>query len=422
MKILIFGLGYVGTVSGTLLSKLGNEVVIVELNAEKVAIFNSGKSPIYEPQLNEIISQQVNFGALRATSQPVRDLSETDVILISVGTPTNQANNQVDLTALNSVVDSIAKNIAKRTSPILIAVCSTVPPGTTENVVRKLLVESGVSQNNFVLGFIPEFLREGSAVLDFLEPSRFIIGANSIEEAGKFLKLRPDLSDRTYLISTQDAEMLKIVENGFHALKISFANEVGRLSRRIGADGNKVMELLTLDTRQNISKAYLRPGFAYGGSCLPKDLRSFQQLGLNHGVKLPLVDAIAVSNTNQIYESIDRIRNSKFQKIGILGLAFKADTDDIRESPSLAIIECLALEGHEIIVHDFGVNPLNLTGANLKRWQIFERIGVKFSNDLNFVISISELIVVTQHNKKYFQDKSVLEFRHVIDLTQNLSR
>ena len=420
MNIVVFGLGYVGTVSGTLMAKIGHAVTIVEINSTKVDRFNRGISPIHEPHLEEEISFLVKCGRLSASEELPDSLHDVDAILISVGTPTDLNTNQVDLSALENVIISIGNKVQERTSPLLIAICSTVPPGTTSEFARNILKGLGKPDSSYVLGFIPEFLREGSAVRDFMEPSRFIIGVESEAEGHRFAALRPDLEDRVQITSTRNAEMLKTVENGFHALKIAFANEVGRVSKTVGVNPTEVMRLLTLDTRQNISSTYLRPGFAFGGSCLPKDLRSFQQLAKKSNVQAPQFDAISVSNMFQIQDGITRLQEYEGCRIGILGLAFKANTDDIRESPTLELIERLALDGFEITVHDFGVIPENLTGANLKRWKVFEKLGVLFTNNLLELTARCDLLVVAQHNSKYFEDETVKDFPKVVDLTESM--
>jgi len=422
VKILVFGIGYVGTVSGTLLSRLGNEVLMIDVNKDKVDILNRGESPIFEPELGAIIGAQVSKGLLNSKHEPPDDLNDFDAALICVGTPTASNSENLDLSAIQKVVESIALRIKLRETPILIAVCSTVPPGTTNGLLRRILQSNNVSEKNYVLGFLPEFLREGTAVKDFIDPTRFIIGTNNISEAELFTALRPDLKNQIHITSVETAEMLKVVENAFHALKITFANEIGRLCRSLDINSKDVMKLLSLDTRQNISSKYLIPGFAFGGSCLPKDLRSIQHIAKAREVSTPVLSAILLSNQFQIKEGLERIIGSNFRKIGLLGLAFKANTDDLRESPALEVVEKLSLEGFEVVIHDFSVDPTSLVGSNLLKWQIFKKLGVSFTNQLSDITRNCELIVILQHNKFYFENELIAQFPNVLDLTNHLNR
>jgi GDP-mannose 6-dehydrogenase len=279
------------------------------------------------------------------------------------------------------------------------------------------LESSDKVQGSFTLAFIPEFLREGTAIDDFRNPSRFIVGVDNVEDASDFIALRPDLKDRTHVVGIPEAEMLKTVENAWHATKIVFANEIGRASESLGIKGKDVMNLLMLDTKQNISKTYLRPGFAFGGSCLPKDVRSLVRLTEIQAVASPLLSSLIPSNKAQVDYALERISTTGAKKIGILGLAFKADTDDIRESPGLDLIQKLIGAGYELQIHDFEALRHDLYGANLATVENHLHIRKLMIEDANEVISANDVIVLTQHNRRYLPLlTSLLPKKILIDL------
>ena len=403
MRIAVIGLGYVGAVTGSCLVDLGHQVTLVEKNLEKVETFNGGISPISEPGLTDLIARGLASGNLKAIGDGVTEFLAADLVIVSVGTPTDPATGQPDLTSIHSVAQELGSALKARIDPLKIAIASTVPPGTTEGIVRKYFDQEGIPQDRYALAFIPEFLREGSAISDFLNPTRFIIGSRSKAEAQEFINLRPELTDITFLTKTETSEMLKTVENSWHATKITFANEIGRISKSVGVDENEVMELLIADNKQNISAAYMRPGFAFGGSCLPKDLRSLVYLGLAHGVEIPLLAGITQSNFNQIEVAVNHIVSLKKQCIGILGLAFKANTDDLRESPSVTLIERLLGKGFKVQVHDFEVDGTKLFGVNLNTWNQHSNLAENMITDPGELIQESEVVVLAQHNSRYLE-------------------
>lgn len=418
MKIAVIGLGYVGAVTGSCLVDLGHEVTLIEKNNEKVSLFNACISPIAEPGLTELISKGITSGKLKATSDASQELLLCDLVIVSVGTPTDQATGRADLTSIQNVAFEISEALKMRSANLKIAIASTVPPGTTEGIVREYFEKQGIESNKFSLAFIPEFLREGSAISDFMSPTRFIIGSRTQNEAREFISMRPELLEITYLTKTETSEMLKTVENSWHATKITFANEIGRISRSVGVDENEVMDLLIADKKQNISSTYMKPGFAFGGSCLPKDLRSLVYLGHSHGVQIPLLAGIALSNAHQVEIAVSRIAELKIRKVGVLGLAFKANTDDIRESPSVELIENLLGKGFDVQIHDFEVDSSKLFGVNLDIWNQHSHLAQNMVSDVQDLLEESELIVLAQHNFRY---KEILEKlpsdRVVLDLT-----
>ena len=418
MKIAIVGAGYVGAVTGACLAAMGNRVIVIDKQASKVERIRAGQSPISEPGLEELLSKVVESSNMQASTDFHDSAIDADLILVSVGTPTNTVDGSADLSAIRRVFEDIRDLIKARSSKVAIAITSTVPPGTTNGVARKILSEDKSLEGKFVLAFIPEFLREGSAISDFTEPTRYIVGVESPEEAEAFLDLRPDLAARTYIVGISEAEMLKSVENAWHATKVVFANEIGRLSESLDVDGSKVMELLMLDTKQNISKTYLRPGFAFGGSCLPKDVRSLVRLTEVQAVQAPLLAALSRSNEEQVDYALRRITQLGKSKIGVLGLAFKANTDDIRESPALELIQRLLGRGYEIRVHDFEALRHELYGANLAAFENHSHIRKLISRDLDTVVHESEVIVIAQHNPKYASvGENLHDSKLLLDLT-----
>ena len=418
MRIAVVGLGYVGAVTGSCLVDIGHHVTLIEKNLEKVDTFNAGISPISEPGLTALIARGLASGNLKATGDGVSEFLTAELVIVSVGTPTDPATGKPDLSSIQSVAQELAIALKVRVNPLKIAIASTVPPGTTEGIVRMYFDHEGIPQDKYALAFIPEFLREGSAISDFLNPTRFIIGSRSKTEAQEFINIRPELSNITFLTKTETSEMLKTVENSWHATKITFANEIGRISKSVGVDENEVMELLIADNKQNISPTYMRPGFAFGGSCLPKDLRSLVYLGQSHGVEIPLLAGITHSNSNQIEVAVNHIVSWKKQRIGILGLAFKANTDDLRESPSVTLIERLLGKGFKVQVHDFEVNGSKLFGVNLNTWNQHSHLAKNLVVDARELIQDSEVIVLAQHNSHYLEVlKDLPDDKILVDLT-----
>ena len=422
MKVTIIGAGYVGAVTGACLADMGHMVTVVDKDLNKVSKLQLGKSPIAEPFLEDLLKAKTSSGMLTATADLHASAKDADLVLVSVGTPTNRVDGSADLTAVVRVFTELKEIIESRTEGLAIAITSTVPPGTTNKVARRILENGSEVQNKFTLAFIPEFLREGTAIEDFRNPSRFIVGVDNPQEAEVFLALRPDLSDRAYVVGIPEAEMLKTVENAWHATKIVFANEIGRASESLGIKGKDVMNLLMLDSKQNISKTYLRPGFAFGGSCLPKDVRSLVRLTEVQAVSSPLLSSLIASNKAQIEYALEKISNSGFKKIGVLGLAFKADTDDIRESPGLDLIQRLLGAGYELQVHDFEALRHDLYGANLATVEGHSHIRKLMVQNVEEVLSGNEIIVLTQHNKKYLpllvnlaKDKVLIDLPGLLD-------
>jgi GDP-mannose 6-dehydrogenase len=371
VNVTVFGLGYVGTVTATCLAARGHRVVGVDVNIDKVMAVNSGRSPVVEPGLGELLAGAVGSGSLVATESVSYGLESSDLSIICVGTP-SALNGSTDLSYVRKVVAEIGAVLAGSDRPHTVVVRSTVPPGTVDDVVAPLLeTTSGrVIGTDLHAAMCPEFLREGSSVADFFAPPFLVIGgttaaAAAVTELFGFLDCSIDT------VPIRAAESIKYACNAFHAVKVSFANELSRLYRMLDVDSRRVMEVFVQDRQLNISPAYLRPGFAFGGSCLPKDLRSLLYLGRMHSVDLPLLQASLTSNDILIREVADRIllavdsAGGSNRRVALLGLSFKQNTDDLRESPNVALAEILLGKGLEVSIHDPLINLTKLTGTNL---------------------------------------------------------
>ena len=403
MKIAIIGLGYVGAVTGSALCDMGHHVTLVDRDEHKVAMLNNAQSPIAEPGLKELIVKGVSADQLVATTSVKQAGLDCDLVLISVGTPTDHASGAPDLNAVRRVSEDLAAAISERTTPLRVAVSSTVPPGTTETLVRPILEANGSNSGKYYLCFIPEFLREGTAIDDFRYPTRFVVGASSTEEAAQFGPLRDDIQHKHHYVDTAVAEMLKTTENCWHATKVTFANEVGRVAEAYNVDAQQVMDLLLKDNKQNVSATYMRPGFAYGGSCLPKDLRSMVRLGQITGVSTPMLSGIAASNRDHVDSALTQILAIGKPRIGILGLAFKADTDDLRESPAVDLIELLVGKGFSVTVHDYEAHRHPMFGANLNEWNRHAHLADRMIESADELMANSDVVVLTQFNRRYLE-------------------
>jgi GDP-mannose 6-dehydrogenase len=359
MTVAVLGLGYVGCVTAACLAKLGHQVTGVDRDEYKVKSVLSGNAPFYEPGLEEIVKETVAAGLLHASTSLEEGLAEADVALICVGTP-SEANGNLGLGQLRRVAEDIAKLLPGRTKKLIITVRSTVFPGTCEDVVMSSLGHSPLAP----VVSNPEFLREGSAVRDFLEPSLLVVGGKDAEAVQTVADLYQGLPVKACLVTLRTAEMIKYACNCFHAVKIGFANEIGTLCGKLGIPANEVMATLCEDTKLNVSAAYLKPGFAFGGSCLPKDLRALNYRASRLDLKLPLLESVLPSNESHLHRSIDAALALPAKRIGIYGLAFKENTDDLRESPIVTLIEQLIGKGREVRVYDPHIRIDQIYGAN----------------------------------------------------------
>jgi GDP-mannose 6-dehydrogenase len=365
MNISVFGLGYVGSVSAACLASRGHHVIGVDVNPLKVEMINQGRAPVIEPDLTDLVSSVVRSGRLAATSDVAYAVSESELSLICVGTP-SAPNGGLDTSGLERVATSLGSALPSTSRRHTVVVRSTVLPGTCQGTIRPLIEASSgmVAGRDFGLAMNPEFLREGHSIADFLAPAKTVIGQFDQASGDAVQALAEGLPGESFRVSLELAEMTKYAENTFHALKIAFANEIGVASKRFNVDSHELMQILCSDHKLNISAAYLRPGFAFGGSCLPKDLRALVHAARRGDVELPLVESILRSNERHLQRGVDAVVALDRRRVGVLGLSFKAGTDDLRESPMVELCERLIGKGFELKIYDPGVALSRLTGAN----------------------------------------------------------
>jgi GDP-mannose 6-dehydrogenase len=366
-------LGYVGTVVAGCRAKAGHEVIGVDVKPDKVRLLNRGKAPIIEPEIGEIIRQEVTAGRLLATTEVHHAVELTDLILVCVGTPT-LANGAIDLRYVRRVCEQIGAALRDHPGAPVVVIRSTVLPGTTRSVVIPALEsESGHRAGiEFGVCFNPEFLREGSAVRDFYDPPKTVVGELNRADGEVLSKLYTDLSVSLLRTDIETAEMVKYADNAWHALKVGFANEIGNLCKAQSIDGHKVMNIFCRDKKLNISPAYLKPGFAFGGPCLLKDLRALLRHTQALDVSAPILGAILPSNEQQIDRAVQTVIDAGHRQVGVLGISFKAGTDDLRESPVVELAERLIGKGFDLRVYDHNVSLAFVSGAN--RDYILDRI------------------------------------------------
>jgi GDP-mannose 6-dehydrogenase len=397
MKISVFGLGYVGCVTAACLAAHGNEVIAVDINIDKVNAINNGISPIIEPGLEELIHNGRSSGNLRATNSAQESVVHGDVLLICVGTPSD-ANGNLNFKFIDRVCSGIAQSLSEVSNFKVIAVRSTLLPGTIGQRVIPLIIKESGKQigKDFGVASNPEFLRESSAINDFNKPPFTIIGTDDEQTASILEKLYQDIPAPIFHLDPDSACMVKYACNSFHGLKVVFANEIGLLCKQAGIDGTRVMEIFCQDTSLNISPKYLKPGFAFGGSCLPKDLRALLYLAKHSDLQLPLLESILPSNNLHIQRVADFILNKPGRiKVGIIGLTFKPGTDDLRESPIVQLVEVLHGKGLKVRIYDNNVTLSKLIGGN-KAFieQALPHISAMISDSMEEVINSSDVIVV----------------------------
>ncbi len=363
MRIGVFGLGYVGAVSAACLAGDGHDVAGVDPNRTKVDLINQGSSPVIERDLGDLIAAGVRSGNLRATADPRDGIVGRDLALVSVATP-SRPNGSIDVSYVERVAEEIGTVLRDQNGFFVVALRSTVLPGTTrETVIPALERSSGKRVGaDFGVAFNPEFLREGTSVADYYDPPKIVIGATDEESRERVASLFAHLDAPLIETDLETAELVKYVDNAWHALKVGFANEVGRVGKALGIDAQRVMDIFCSDTKLNLSDKYLRPGFAFGGSCLPKDLRALRHRAHRLDVDVPILDAILPSNARHIDRAFEMIVVTGHRRVGLLGLAFKAGTDDLRESPMVEIVERLIGKGYDVRVHDPEVSMTALVG------------------------------------------------------------
>lgn len=397
VNIAVIGLGYVGAVTAACLAKLGQTVIGVDTDVHKADAIAAGRSPISEPGLDQLIAEGVGSGRLR-----IADLAEavpaSDVIMVAVGTP-SAPSGALDLSAVLRVCADVGRALPNDGRFRTVVIRSTVLPGSIEKHIRPALEQAAdrTGGTHFGLATNPEFLRESSSIRDFFEATRTIIGADD-ERSGEMVKQAyQGVVAPTFLVPIRTAELAKYTDNAFHAVKIAFANEIASLARRFEIDGRDVMRLMAADDRLNISTAYLRPGYAFGGSCLPKDLRALTDRARKSDLDLPLLSAALPSNIAHFERGVAMVEASGRRRVGILGLSFKPSTDDLRESPGVALAERLLGRGYALSIYDEDVRPDTLRGAN--RAFIDEHLphlGRLLSESLDATVTASDVLVITK--------------------------
>jgi len=365
MRLSVFGIGYVGCVSAACFAKHGHKVTGVDVNPTKVEIINRGDSPIIEPGLAELMREAVISGQLRATTSSSEAVQNSDISLVCVGTPSNP-NGSLNLSYVRRVCHEIGKALRDKADRHVVVMRSTMLPGTVESVVIPALEETSdkKSGSDFGVCINPEFLREGSSLKDFYEPPFTLIGADDPHTEQALQQLYATIGAPVIVTSIKTAEMVKYACNCFHALKVSFANEIGNICKAVGVDSHEVMDIFCHDTKLNLSPYYLKPGFAFGGSCLPKDLRAITHKAKALDVETPVLSAILPSNRLQVERALDMVVRTGNKRIGVLGFSFKAGTDDLRESPMVSLIETLIGKGYDLSIYDRDVSLARLFGAN----------------------------------------------------------
>lgn len=412
MKISIFGMGYVGAVSAACLAKDGHTIVGVDPNPTKVDLINQGVSPIVEKDLDKLLKEGVAEGRISATADAEAAVNDTDVSFVCVGTP-SQRNGSLDLKYVRRVCEDIGKAIGKKDSFHVVVARSTMLPGSVQDVVIPALEEASgkVAGAGFGVCNNPEFLRESTAVYDYFNPPKTVIGEID-EKSGQFLvDIYSKLDAPLIRTNIETAEMVKYTDNVWHALKVSFANEIGNICKAVGIDGHDVMDIFCQDTKLNLSPYYMKPGFAFGGSCLPKDVRALNYKAKSLDLDLPIISNIMANNERQVDRGFDMIVHKGNKKISVLGFSFKAGTDDLRESPIVEVIERLIGKGYDLKLYDENVSLAKLTGANK-------------DYILNAIPHISKLMVdsmdeALEHGQTIVIGNGSPEFKTVLDKTKS---
>ena len=411
MKIAVFGLGYVGVVSAACLARDGHEVIGVDPQPEKVRLVREGRSPIVEQFVGELIEDATRRGALTATDNPAEAVAAADASIVCVGTP-SMRNGALDTTAVARVCEQIGEAIRAKGRGHMVVMRSTVLPGTMRGIVIPTLeAHSGLRAGpQLRIANNPEFLRESTAVYDYDNPPKTVVGALEPAIAHEVLALYENLPGPKIATEIEVAELVKYADNAWHAVKVAFANEIGNIAKAVGVDSWKVMDIFCQDEKLNISSYYLRPGFAFGGSCLPKDVRALTARARELDLELPLLGSLIPTNQRQIERAFEMIAGHGRRRIAFLGISFKAGTDDLRESPQVALAERLIGKGYDLRVYDRNVHLARLTGANRAYIEgVIPHIAEILSDDLDAVLAHGELVVVGNPSPEFRNLHSRLE-------------
>jgi GDP-mannose 6-dehydrogenase len=418
LKISVFGLGYVGSVTAACFAHVEHQVIGVDVSAQKVEALGTGRSPIIEARVSELLSDGHKQGRLRATSDAAVAVRESDISFICVGTPSLRSG-KLDLGYVERVAREIGAALNQKKSQHVIVLRSTVLPGTTESLVIPAIEQASglLAGADFSVCYNPEFMREGSAVADFLQPPYTILGAQNPKHLALLHELYKTVSGPVFETSIPVAEMVKYVSNAFHAVKVSFANEVGTLCQHLGLDTNAVTRIYTSDTKLNISSAYLSPGFAFGGSCLPKDLRALSYRAKELDLALPLLDSVLRSNAMHVDRAVDAVLRTGKKKIAFRGLSFKAGTDDLRESPQVQVIKRLLGEGCQVKIWDRDVLLGRLAGSNRQYIEeVIPHIGSLLSPEFEEVVQSGAVVIIATKIDKDRLVRCVTPDQIIIDL------
>ena len=419
MNISVFGLGYVGAVCAACFADRGHTVIGVDKSAVKVDLIHGGRSPVVEAGINELISKGVKTGRLTATTDVKAAIKSSEISIVCVGTP-SRPNGALDVAAVEAVSEEIGQAIRGKSERHAIVLRSTVLPGTgRSSVLPRVRAASGNAAFGFA--FNPEFIREGTAVADFNHPSRTVIGALDDDTADQVMSLYADFPGRHIVTSIETAELVKYVDNAWHALKVAFANEIGLMAKSLDIQSGPLMDIFLADTQLNISSAYLRPGFAFGGSCLPKDLRALTYLARRLDLSLPVLDHVLPSNRMLIERAVDWVLGQSRKRVAVLGIGFKSGTDDVRESPSVELVERLLGKGREVRIFDANVRPAGLIGSNKEYLnRLLPHISDLMVPDCADAVGWAETIVVATQEPAHMTglavvrpDQTVLDFARV---------
>ena len=415
-RVVVLGLGYVGCVTAACLARLGHQVLGIDRDQFKVNTVLAGGTPFYEPGLEEIVKETVAQNLLSASTNVAEGLAGADVVLVCVGTPSAR-NGNLGLEQLRRVVDELAEVLGELSRPLTIAIRSTVYPGTCEDLVMARL---SACRNVSVVSN-PEFLREGTAVKDFMAPSLLVVGGTDEEAMKRVAGLYAALTVEPCLVSLRTAELIKYACNAYHAVKITFANEIGTLAAHLGIDGREVMDTLCRDTQLNVSPAYLKPGFAFGGSCLPKDLRALVYRAARLDLKLPLLEAVLPSNERHLDRAFHTLMELPAHRLGFFGLAFKENTDDLRESPVVTLLEQLIGKGRNVRVFDPRILPDRIYGSNQQYLlAAIPHIGKLFDASLEAMLAWADHVVIAQKPSPSYAQLIVSSGLPVLDLVQTV--
>ena len=403
MNISVFGMGYVGLVTSACLAKQGHRVIGVDVNAAKVDLLNSGQSPLLESSVEQMVRAVVSGGLLRATHSPIEAVINSELSLVCVGTPTFK-NGRLNISGIEKVARELGRALRHKDAFHTIAIRSTILPGTTEDLILPILETESAKRidRDFAVCYNPEFMREGTSVRDFHTPPFTVIGARDTSHAERLGELYGFTRGRIIYTTIRLAEMLKYACNAFHALKIAFANELGTLAQGAGVDPYALMDVFVSDDKLNISPTYLKPGFAFGGSCLPKDLRAMLYCSKQQDLDLPLLNSILCSNDAHLNRALDLVLSTNKKHIAVLGLSFKAGTDDLRESPIVTLVKCLLGEGRLVKIYDPQVELSTLVGANREFVeQTIPHVRALLQPSIQSVITDSDVVLVSREGDEF---------------------